>query len=629
VYRLEAIEQVFGPIGGLKARTLAGLAQQMRENLAGLWRDPAVQKDKKTNRKPKDIQAEVLRGYQVAGAVLEGALKRFPDDWALHLARAALSHDEVYYQQELAKSTTFSRKREEALARFQRAAELYAARVQDLAEDDQSTLVYEQWFYASLGACDLGHIDDEKLPDRKQPALIRKAILALPGELAEKHLGKFANLLFTRLSAVKPAVKFGYLRGGFEIVGDHRMAHEAKKVYDYYKDLVSEIKLEAVLDGSDVIGRQPFGVFVHLKHTREIERESGGFGRYLQNQNSGMYWAYNYGRPTADYRDRFQAIVTEAMKEHFEVLSVTFQTDKVNSRALPQYGWRVTPYAYILLKARGPQVDKLPPLRLDLDFLDTSGYMILPVESPAVPLDASTARGKTRPFRKLQITQILDERQADKGKLIVEVKATAIGLVPDLDQILAFNAEGFEVVKTDDQGVSVARFDLDADTTAVVSERTWMVTLRAKEGQRAPEKFCFASAKVDAEMTYQRYQDADLATVSAEVTLERGYGSPSYAWLWWVGGGGAALLVLLVAGFFWLRRPVAKVEGPWRLPERLTPFTVLALLRRIESKNNLAPEQQQELQQSIALLERHYFAADVNGQPDLKRIAEDWVSRAH
>jgi len=54
-------------------------------------------------------------------------------------------------------------------------------------------------------------------------------------------------------------------------------------------------------------------------------------------------------------------------------MSVTFQDEKVNSRATTEYGWRYTPYAYVLLKARSPKVDKLPPLRLDLDFLDTIG----------------------------------------------------------------------------------------------------------------------------------------------------------------------------------------------------------------------------------------------------------------
>src|SRR4029453_17289655 len=66
VYRTEAIESVFGPLGGLQPKTLAALADQMRSNLAGLWKSPAEQQQKKTNRKKKDIEAEVLRGYSVA-----------------------------------------------------------------------------------------------------------------------------------------------------------------------------------------------------------------------------------------------------------------------------------------------------------------------------------------------------------------------------------------------------------------------------------------------------------------------------------------------------------------------------------------------------------------------------------
>ena len=79
VYRTEAIESVFGPMGGLKPRTLAGLADQMRTNLASLWKEPAEQQKKKTNRKKKDIEAEVLRGYAVARGVIEDGLKKFPE----------------------------------------------------------------------------------------------------------------------------------------------------------------------------------------------------------------------------------------------------------------------------------------------------------------------------------------------------------------------------------------------------------------------------------------------------------------------------------------------------------------------------------------------------------------------
>jgi TolB-like protein/Tfp pilus assembly protein PilF len=43
----------------------------------------------------------------------------------------------------------------------------------------------------------------------------------------------------------------GLRKAGLEIVGDHKFAHEARKSFEYYKDLVTEIKLETVIDGSD------------------------------------------------------------------------------------------------------------------------------------------------------------------------------------------------------------------------------------------------------------------------------------------------------------------------------------------------------------------------------------------
>ena len=80
----------------------------------------------------------------------------------------------------------------------------------------------------------------------------------------------------------------------------------------------------------------------------------------------------------------------------------------------------------------------------------------------------------------------------------------------------------------------------------VDSERTWLVHFRgAPIESEAPKEFKFAAAKVDgAEMTYQRYVDADLAKVSPVVALESRYGEPTYAWAWRLGGG---LLVVVLA----------------------------------------------------------------------------------
>jgi hypothetical protein len=394
---------------------------------------------------------------------------------------------------------------------------------------------------------------------------------------------------------------------------------------------VTEIELETKVDGSDAVGHgQPFGLFVNLRHTREIERESGGFSRYLQNQNNAGYSYYNFGRPLENYRDKFQDAAKQALQEQFEVLSVTFQDEKVNSRALGEYGWRFTPYAYILMKARGPKVDKIPPLRLDLDFMDTSGYVVLPVESPALPVDATPAKGSVRPFEKLQITQTLDERQAAEGKLILEVKATARGLVPNLENIVELDHAGFQIDKVDDQGISVSRFDPDSDATLIDSERTWLVSFRAAQGpEKPPATFRFAKAAVDgAELVYQHYVDADLAKVGPEVSLEATYDRPRYAWLGWVGASLLALVV--VAAVMWKIRSVPRRVAleRFQMPERVTPFSVLGLLREIQHNNGFSAPQTQELVSSIERIERCYFAESDGDSVDLREVAETWIRRA-
>jgi hypothetical protein len=563
--------------------------------------------------------------------VVADGLKKFPDHWALLTSAAGLIHDEVNYKQELSKTSDFSARRNEAFALYRKAAAEYAKAVKAIPEPEHTVGVFEQWFAAGLGAVDLGMITEDKQPDWKQPPLIKAAILALPGDLAEKHLGKFANNLFIKMSGAKPHIKHNYLKAGFEIVGDHKQAAEAKKVFDYYKDLVTEIKLGAkvdLADGSTRVGHgRPFGVFVNIRHTRDIERESGGFGRYLQNQNSSGYYSYNYGRPTADYRDRFETAARAALKEHFEVLSVTFQDDKVHSRADREFGWRYTPYAYLLLKPRGPQVDKFPPLRLDFDFLDTSGFVVIPVETPAVPIDCRDAAGDPRPVEKLVVTQTLDERQADKGILLLEVKAVGVGLVPDLDGLCTVSSPGFEVTKTDDQGLGVKKFDEDADRNAVLSERTWLLTLKQKEGlSEVPTVFKFASLKVPTkESILQRYNDADLATVTEEVSLERVYGKASTLKTWVIAAGaGLAVVMATLVAFVLLRRkpPVAASD----VPTDLNGFVVAALLREVQGRPGLTFDQRAALDRDLATVEEYYFAASRNGHPppDLRRMVERW-----
>ena len=633
VYRTEAVERVFGRMDKLSPKTLASLAQTMRNNLAGIWRDPGEQEKKKTKRKQKDIEAEVKRGYEVALQTLESGLAKFPNHYALMSAKAALLHDQLTYEQDIARASDFSQRRRSILAQFAAAADQYekVVRSRVLTEDEESTDVYDLWFYAGLGAVDLGMITEDRLPDLKQPKLIREAFARLPADAEKRHMDKFANNLFTRLTAVKPHVKFRYLNGGFEIVDpEHKLAGEARKVFDYYKDLVTEIKLDARLDGPASVGHgQPFGVFIDLRHTRDIERESGGFSRYLQNQNSLMF-SYNYGRPTADYRDRFEKLVKDALKEHFDVLSITFQSESVHSRADAKFGWRVTPYAYLLLKARGPQVDAIPPVRLDLDFLDTSGYVVLPVESPALPIDCKASKPEPRPLTNLHIIQTLDERQADKGKLLLEIKADGIGLIGPLDALLTIDTPDFDIKKTDDNGVNVSKFAEDNDAIAVVSERSWTVTLQAKDSlSERPKNFRFGLAKNAAETTYQRFRDADVEKVGQEIDLERSYGEARWGSLVWIIGG-ATLIALCALGaiaIWFSNRQLGPTQAA--APEKLTPFTVIDFLSRVRGNPKLTPAQRTEIDHTIAAIETCYFDSANNGQaPDLHDTVKRWLFAA-
>jgi len=233
----------------------------------------------------------------------------------LAVARASLMHDENAYRQEIDPNPGFSGRRNAALAEFARAAQLYAAKVPTLSEDEETTTAFESWFHAGLGACELGAIDDKNQPDPRQFPLIRAAILALPGESAARHMAKFANGLFLRMGNLNPSVKFRYLKGGFAIVEDHEQAYEARKVYDYYKDLVTEIKLEALIDGPAEVGSgKPFGLFVNLRHTREIERESGGFRPLPPEPEPGQPLLLQLWPPPGNYRDKFTDIVKKARR---------------------------------------------------------------------------------------------------------------------------------------------------------------------------------------------------------------------------------------------------------------------------------------------------------------------------
>ena len=83
VWRIEALTSVFGETSKLDAGTITSLLRRMRQNLALLWPNPKLQEQAKTNRKDKELIAQIFKGYAAAKNLCLDALDQHPDNWAL------------------------------------------------------------------------------------------------------------------------------------------------------------------------------------------------------------------------------------------------------------------------------------------------------------------------------------------------------------------------------------------------------------------------------------------------------------------------------------------------------------------------------------------------------------------
>ena len=623
VYRLETIENVFGDIKQLDPVVLGGLIGRMRTNLATVWRVPAVQEQAKTRRSQKQMLEQVAEGYKTALTLAQESVQSKGRHWALLTAVATLLHDQNNFSMEMKRSSNFAEVRKNAFTLFAEAADHYASIVSDLTLDQETDTPFTLWFYSALGAADLGAVDETQVVAQAQLPLIKEALDALPEDCRERHQSRFANLLFTRMSAVKPQIKFRYLQAGFEIAGDNEQAKEAKAIWDYYQDLLNELRLDVVVDGGAAVGTKPFGVRVDIMHSEQVARESGGFQKYATNQNDQPY-AYNYGRPTENYRDKFHDAAIASLRENFEILSITFNSEKMEALQDADPAWQRTPYAYMLLQARGPHVDRIPQIKMDLDFNDMSGFTILPIGSSPVVVDASLA-SETRPFSKLEVTQLLDERKIDEGKVTLEIKAKSWGMVPDLESFLDLKTPGFVVKKRDDQGASVVRFSDDQDS--IESERVWLLAMEPEDGAK-PGNFQFGEPTLEGvTAVYQRYNDADLETVNAQVALRRALNAKNPVWAWVLLAVGCLLYVV------WFFMPSSR-KGPvlakqsLRMPEQVTAFSVLALLHKIRGVAPLAEAQKALLDADMRRIEASHFGKAQGEELQLDKIAKHWLSKA-
>jgi len=639
VYRLEDIEAIFGPPEKMVRAELLNLLGGMRSRLQEQWRDPKAQQQAGTNRTEQETKDEVSRGYRTTLELAKRGIHAEDGDWAAFITRGQLFFDVSQYEfDRQVKLSEYVNLRDEAFASFRKAAEMYAAKLPTLPRGQWTIDPYQAWFIVMLGASDLSQLTTSTA--RTDPGLqsIGDALRALPGDAAQQHLELFGKMLGDLFPRVPANVRQRFISSGLKVIGeDHPAAKTAMASLNYYRELLDEVQLRVTVDGPTRVGHsQAFGVFISLEATRQLLREGGGFGKYIQNANQqrnmmGMMGGQpNPGPQTL--RDDFAKNIHAALDETFEVISLTFHDAAVKTIDLPRDGWVETPLVYAVLRAKNAAVDRIPSIQIDMDFVDQPGQVVLPVMSQLQPLDAKDDAVDPRPCAELALTLTMDEREWKDGKVVVEIQARGQGVIPSLAEMFECRREGFDL-ETVDGNLSVTQFVSDGSRKTPQADRNWQLTYRRQKDLRGDVTFRFPALKPGiqpASVETKHYQDADLVTVDAKQAaagvllsnqVSNGLRNVTIFCLL-----GAALLGLLL----FLRRRQAKALAPAEalaVPAQLTPFTAVAFLRRIQQHHatRLGAGERAALDQQIAELETGYFSAGLTPELDLATVAGKWL----
>ena len=292
----------------------------------------------------------------------------------------------------------------------------------------------------------------------------------------------------------------------------------------------------------------------------------------------------------------------------------------------------MTPYAYCCSRPGAPRSTSSRRSASTSISSTPRATSIMPVESPAIPIDASTGEAPVPAVREAashrrRSTSAGEGRQADPRG---QGRRTRTCSRPRSDP--RCRAAGLRGHKIDDQGVSVSKFDPDGETrTPIISERTWLVTMQrprrpaeAARGLPLPEP----QGRRPPSTVFQRYVDADLAKVWPQKSRSksdtsnramRGSGGSAAGCLRWRSESSRSASSGPDPG-----EPLPRVSRCRTSSLRSQCWACSAIFNRTTV---CPPPPLQELAGSIDSIEKHYFAESDGQSVDLKRVAETWVQR--
>lgn len=676
VYRRTHIEKVFGLIETMEEDVFSHMIRLMTQGLSSRWRTMEVQLESGTRRSQQETLDMVRTGYQTAIDMIDQRCAKHPDDWrALTLAGSLLADwgDFEYYQQLAGDASTdrvavFREKNNLAEAHFARAAAAYAGQVEKLTPRQYSIDIYLAWFHSLLGINSDGRLNLSKPLDRRALNTLRDTVRGLPGAAAQAHINLFAKHVQARMddteNPLHEELKYKYLAGSLVITKESPFAFQAGDKVAYYDDLLDETRLTTRVDGPNTICRDhEFGIILSVQHTEALGRMAD-FGKYLVNElppagsparrsvERSLVPTYRMGQ-LQGRRDELEMNVREALGLFFDVKAIAFSPKDVQPRPTDKSGWEETILAYIQAKAKDASVDKIPRIQMNLEFLDLTGPVKITTESAETMIKVTDQRTPPRPYDRVEVTQTLDPRSLDTTEeVLLEIKATACGLVPELDELLAMDAlrQQLSVARIDPhEGTVLRQVNSWGDTVHAVSERHWTVALDATEIIAPPRRMelRLPKPKSEAKVVCQAYVEMDLVDLDEPVatmgtgnaaapTAER-LTSDDRLWMVAAAGSGAIVLVLLLFAVVYrvrrLRRRPLRAADVFHMPSEIDGFVVVQLLRALGASElvRMSSAQRSEMQQDVQGIQASCF--DGNGQQrlseeELRLVARKWLRLA-
>lgn len=673
VYRRTHLEKVFGPIDGMDDEVFSQMIRRMTQGLSSRWRTMEVQVESGTRRSQQETLDMVRTGYQTAIEMIDGRCAKRPQDWkSLTLAGSLLADwgDFEYYQQLAGDASTdrvalFREKNNLAETHFAQAADMYAKQAETLTPRQYSIDIYLAWFHSLLGINSDGRLNLSKPLDRRALNTLRDAIRRLPGPAAQAHINLFARHVQARIddteNPLHEELKYKYLAGSLVITKESPFAFQAGDKVAYYDDLLDETRLTTRVDGPSTIHRDhEFGIILSVQHTEALGRMAD-FGKYLVNElppaNSparrsierSLVPTYRMGE-LQGRRDELEMNIREALGLFFDVKTIAFSPKDVQPRPTDKSGWEETILAYIHAKAKDASVDKIPRIQMSLEFLDLTGPVKITTESAETMIKVTDQPTPPRPFERVEIAEILDPRSLDTAEeVLLDVKATACGLVPELDELLDLDAlrRQLPVARIDPhEGTVLRQVNSWGDMVHAVSERRWTVVLDAAGLADPPRRIelQLPQPKIEAKVAYQAYADMDLVDLD-EPVVAVGHGQsavpptavvdPKHRRLAYVAFGGGAvlvgllLLIAVVRARRSRRRPL-RAADVFHMPSEIDGFVVVQLLRALGASQlvRMSSVQRSEMQQDIQRIQASCFAGNGHEkwpEEELRLVARKWL----